>query len=292
MSDPRPYDPQLAPATSFRPVVVGDSWHPLRDLYHLLLRLSWPQTLALLVAGFFGINGAFALLYLWSGGVTNARAGDLLDAFSFSVQTFATIGYGAMAPQSAAAHAIVIVESMVALVSMAITTGLLFARFSAPTSRVMFSQAVTISTIDGVPHLQVRVGNARGDNVLSAHVRIVLTRTRRLPEGYTLYLMEDLALARERAPALSRSFLIRHPITEASPLYGLSKEDMAAQEVELTVTVEGVDEVTHQHIHALHHYEDRHILPHHRPADLLHEREDGAWIMDLRLFHYVVRVDD
>ena len=45
----------------------------------------------------------------------NARPGSLFDAFVFSVQTFGTIGYGAMYPVSPPAHLVVIIETVVSL---------------------------------------------------------------------------------------------------------------------------------------------------------------------------------
>ena len=50
------------------------------------------------------INTFFASIYVWVGGIENARAGSFVDAFFFSVETIATIGYGHMAPVSLAAH--------------------------------------------------------------------------------------------------------------------------------------------------------------------------------------------
>src|SRR5438445_256699 len=82
------------------------------------------RTLAAILGVYLVLHAAFAGLFTWTGGVANAAPGSFKDAFFFSVQTMATIGYGAMFPQSDAAQVLVVIESMVGLVFTAIATGL------------------------------------------------------------------------------------------------------------------------------------------------------------------------
>ena len=117
--------------------MVGAPPAPLRDFYHALLALSWPATIGVVVVSYFAGNALFAVLFLASGGIANARPGSLRDAFFFSVQTLGTIGYGAMYPVSDSANLLVTVESTFGLVLTALVTGLVFAKFSRPTARVL-----------------------------------------------------------------------------------------------------------------------------------------------------------
>jgi inward rectifier potassium channel len=80
------------------------------------------------------VNLSFGALYFLVGGIAGAD-GTYFDALSFSVQTLATIGYGAMYPMSAAAEGVMILESIVSLILTALVTGLVFAKFSRPTAR-------------------------------------------------------------------------------------------------------------------------------------------------------------
>ena len=62
-----------------------------------------------------------------------------LRAFFFSVQTLSTIGYGQVFPVGLGANALVTLEALVGLIGFAIVTGLLFARFSRPNAKLLFS---------------------------------------------------------------------------------------------------------------------------------------------------------
>lgn len=67
-----------------------------RDVYHLVVGLSWPRFLLLAVGAELLMNAAFALLYLVRpAAIANVRPGSFSDAFFFSVETSATVGYGA-----------------------------------------------------------------------------------------------------------------------------------------------------------------------------------------------------
>ncbi|MCB9600633.1 MAG: ATP-sensitive inward rectifier potassium channel 10 [Sandaracinus sp.] len=273
-----------------RPIVVGARPHPLRDAYHALLRASWLVTLSTLSAIYLAIHLLFALAYWRVGGITNATPGSFSDAFFFSVQTLATIGYGGMTPTSDAANTLVTIESIVGLFVTAIFTGLVFTKFATATARIVFSEVVVVGPHEGVPTLMLRIGNDRHDSVLEAHVRIVLTRTVRTKEGRTFYPLVDLKLVRDVAPVLARTFAILHRIDESSPLHGLDAKALAEQEVELMVTVHGIDETTKATVHAVHTYVDTQVLFAHRFVDVLSERPDGRLQLDVRKFHDVERL--
>ena len=131
---------QPAPAASYKIQVVGAPKQPwLSDQYHAFLRVSWPRALASIVALYLAVNAVFATAFLLVGGVGGARPHSFFDAFSFSVQTLGTIGYGAMYPRTAAAQALVMAESVAGLLVTALSTGLLFAKFSQPGGRIAFA---------------------------------------------------------------------------------------------------------------------------------------------------------
>ena len=72
-----------------------------RDAYQWLLGLSWPRFAAFVAAIYVSLNLLFAALYTIGGDcVAGMRRGSFLDAFFFSVQTLATVGYGHMYPKS------------------------------------------------------------------------------------------------------------------------------------------------------------------------------------------------
>ncbi len=260
----------------------------LGDLYHQLLRASWAATAGSITAMFLGTNVIFALLYLVGGGVANARPGSFYDAFFFSVQTLGTIGYGTMYPASPAAHAIVTAEALAALAVTAISTGLVFAKFSMPTARLAFSREATIFTMDGARTFAFRVANERGNYVVEAQIRVSLVRTERTAEGLAFYKMYDLQLARDRSPALGRSWTVLHRINEASPLFGATSESLAREEVELIVTILGIDGTSAQNIHGRHSYDEKDVRFGKRHADMLTPLPDGRIQLDYAKFHDLV----
>jgi inward rectifier potassium channel len=265
--------------------VVGVPPAGLRDLYHWLLEVPWWAALGVVVAAYLLLNALFAATYLLVGGIANARPGSFSDAFFFSVQTMGTIGYGSMYPATFAANLLVVGESVVGLMVVALATGLVFARFSQTRARVVFSSRVAIGPLDGVPSLMIRVGNERRGRIVDATFRLTLVRGTRTQEGVTIYRSFDLPLARHRAPALARSWMIVHPITAGSPLAGDTPASLAVGEAELTAAMTGTDETSLQPVHAQRTWAAGALVWGARLADVLSETPDGNLLLDLRRFH-------
>src|SRR5258705_488936 len=162
------------------------------DLYHELLGAPWPLTLLAIVGLWLSINVAFAVLFMITGGVANARPGSFADAFFFSVQTLGTIGYGTMYPQSTAAQLGMTVETIVALVAISLATGVVFTKFSMPVARLEFARSAVVSMRDGVRTLAIRMANRRGNFIVEAQVRLTLVRAETTKEGVFTYPMYEL----------------------------------------------------------------------------------------------------
>jgi inward rectifier potassium channel len=279
---PRVFDPE-----SRTTELVGRPRATLRDAYHLLLSAPWWVALGFIAGIFLGVNIVFAGLYLVVGGVGGARPGSFADAFFFSVQTLATIGYGVMHPVSRAANVLVTVEALLGLIVTALATGLVFAKFSVMRPRVVFARVAVVTPLEGVPTLMVRVANERGNYIVDATVRLVLMRTERPREGGTLYRMHELPPLRERSLAFARGWVVMHAIGPTSPLYGATPESLRSGDAELLVTLEGTDGTTGQFVHARHSYLDDEILFGRRYSDIMSELPDGRVRLDLRRFHDV-----
>lgn len=271
--------------------IVGmGTWHSYwRDPYHLMLTLPWSSFLALTVLGYLVANALFALAYLAGGdGIENARPGNFFDAFFFSVQTMASIGYGAMHPRSDYANAVVTIEALTGLMGLAMGTGLMFARFSRPTARVTFSRVAVITPYEGVPTLMFRAANQRRNQILEAQIRVGLGRDEVSVEGQSMRRVYDLNLIRSQNPLFSLSWTAMHPINEQSPLYGVTPESLDEAEASLVVTLSGLDETVSQIIHARHTYVSRDILWNMRFVDIISKTKDGNRFVDYSRFHDVV----
>jgi inward rectifier potassium channel len=273
------------PGADYGIQVLGERRAPLRDFYHALLRRPWRHTIAAICGVFLGANALFAIAYVVSGGVAHAGARSFVDAFFFSVQTMGTIGYGSMYPESAAANMLVVAESITSLTLTALATGLVFAKFSRSTARIIFTREAVISLVDGVPTLMFRLSNQRGNRIVDAQIRCVVVRKEITAEGQTFYRMLDLHPTREHVLSLSRSWSVMHPIGPDSPLHAKTPDAIAADETEIGVMVVGLDETTMQPIHASHQYFARHIRWGARHANIISEAPNGDLVLDLDKFH-------
>ena len=275
------------------PIVrVGTANGYLSDLYHLLLVSSWSRLLLLLGLVFVGSNCLFALAYLLAGdSIQGARPGSFADAFFFSVQTMATIGYGHMVPRTLWANILVAVESLVSLLGLAVVTGLTFAKFSRPTARVLFSRVSVIAPWDGVPSLIFRMANQRGNHIAEARVHVILARNETTAEGDVFRRLRDLQLVRDETALFALTWTAIHPISDISPLNHATRESLAESEAEIIVSLTGLDESFSETVHARHSYRAEDIVWGARFVDILLRLPDGRRQVDYTRFHDVIRTE-
>lgn len=274
-------------------VRLGEVRSPWHDLYHQLLTLSWPVFVLLLALVYLAINALFALAYLArDGGIANARPGSFADALFFSVQTMASIGYGAMYPQTDYANGLVVLEALIGLVFVAMATGLCFARFSLPRSRVIFSHYAVVNPCDGVPTLMFRAANQRRNRILEARLWVTLVRDETTAEGEFFRRFYDLPMVRAQTPLFALSWTAMHAITPDSPLHGETSDSLAAVSGEIIIILTGMDETLSQTIHARHSFLADEILWDHRLVDILGQTPDGRRSIDYRNFHRVEQLTD
>src|SRR3954452_13143983 len=222
---PRPEVVQLSSAMrgkhSLRVRAIGLSLRP-GDFYHALLRMNWPQVTALFVVAFTLFNLVFGCLYwldprgIQAGGAA-VEAARFWQAFFFSVQTIATIGYGNLYPVTAYANVVVVVEITLGILFFAIVTGIAFARFSRPTARILFSRVAVIDRVDGIPTLMFRAANLRHNLVFEARASVSVLMDETV-DGMSFRRFKDLALVREANPVFTLTWTVMHPIDEHSPI--------------------------------------------------------------------------
>src|ERR1700694_6208805 len=177
-----------------------------REAYQWLLGLKWPQFAAFVAALYVALNLMFAALYTLGGdSIAGIRRGSFVDAFFFSVQTLATVGYGHWYPSNLYGHIITTIEIMSGVFLLAVMTGLIFVRFSRPTARILFSKSAFIAPLNGRPTLMVRVGNMRHHSMVETEFRIMLNRDEPLAEGGDFRFFYNLKLQFDRLPALPTS---------------------------------------------------------------------------------------
>jgi inward rectifier potassium channel len=269
-----------------------DAWYYYwRDPYHLMLTIPWPGFVAVVSLGYVSINVIFALLYLAGGNcLIGARPGVFEDAFFFSVHTLGSIGYGIIAPKNTYANLIVTLEGITSLLTIAVVTGLTFARFSRPTARVVFSESAVVTHYNGLPTLMFRAANKRRNQILEAQTRIYFTRDEVTTEGYFMRRFYDLKLSRHRSPSFTLTWSIMHPIDEDSPLYALTPELLEETHAQLIVSLSGMDETVADMIHARHTYSAQDILWNYKFVDIIRKLPTGDRYIDYTHFHQVIPV--
>jgi inward rectifier potassium channel len=268
---------------------VLDHGHHARgifDLYHFILTLSWPRFFGLLVLLFFGLNLGFGLAYwLVPGSVANARPGEFLDYFFFSIETLATVGYGAMAPANLGGHIIASTEIMLGMGGVALTTGLIFVRFAKPKARILFSRRAVIRQFNGQRVLMLRIANERYNRIVDASAKMSVVRAERNAEGDTYLRIYDLGLLRERTQVFSLTWTLIHEINEASPLHGVDAAQLAGAQTRVMVSVNGHDETVAASVYAVYSYEAQDLVFDGRFVDVLRQMPDGSRVVDLTRFH-------
>jgi inward rectifier potassium channel len=291
MSRPAPKPRILNPDGSSNVTRLGlekRGW--LDDHYHDLLTVRWPSFFAIIAGVYLAANALFALAYLACGDVIeNARPGSFTDAFFFSVQTMATIGYGRLIPVGPLANTLVTLEALCGMLGLAVAASLIYARFTRPTAGVLFSSHTVVTSFEGKPTLMMRLANLRVEQIIEADVHLVLVRSEISQEGMLFRRFHDLALTRSHSPVFSLSWTLMHPIDHHSPLYGENDETLRHAHAELLVLFTGHHEAFAQNVHARHAYTCDEIIWGGRFVDVFTTLPDGSRALDLTKFHEIAR---
>ena len=261
------------------------------DLYHELMRQTWPRLGVLFAVCFLSFNLIFAALYrLDPTGLAVPHDAAPVPLFwrdfFFSVHTVATIGYGNVYPISTYSNWVVVIEITLGILFFALTTGIVFARFSRPSGRILFSEILVVRDIDGVPTLMLRAANQRHNLIYSAEVRASVledamvgdTRMRRF---------SDLKLVRDSNPVFALSWTVMHAIDEDSPLRPWLDDHRAVGNSEIIVVLSGFDEESGQIVHGRWAYACEDIRWGARFSDIISLDEEGVRTIDYTRFHEV-----
>jgi len=230
-----------------------EGFSPLAYLngYHALLTMTWPRFLGIVAGSYLAVNALFAWLFVLCGrealgGMSSVRSGGhFLRTFFFSVTTFATIGYGNVYPVSEAANWLVTIESLLAILGVALLTGIVFARFSRPVAMLLFSDTAVVAPYQGKSGFMFRITNARSNQLMELEAKVLYSRLDGMGRRY-----DQLKLERTRVVFFPLSWTIVHPIDEQSPLWGKSHEDLVDEDSEFDILMSGIDETFSQTVHA------------------------------------------
>jgi inward rectifier potassium channel len=264
------------------------------SLYHALLTITWPRFLGLIILFYLIINGGFAAAYVacgpgaLNGAVETTQAERFLESFFFSVQTFATIGYGVMSPKSLAAHILVTLESLVGLLGFALATGILFARFSRPNVKILFSDVAIIAPYRGITAFEFRLANARSNELMQVEAKVTLSRFKPSGSGREFI---PLKLERDGVLFFPLAWTVVHPIDESSPLHDMGPEELAASGAEFLVFLTAFDETFSQTVQTRSSYMAEDVIWGARFESVFNpQRDDGVVSIDIGRLNEITRL--
>jgi len=267
-----------------RAIVRGQDRSRWLDVYHAVLTAPWWAFFAGVAVIFAAVNTVFALLYMSDPrGIDHARG--FWDYFLFSVQTIGSANYTVMFPKSIYANVVVSIEAFFGILNLAIITGVVFARFSRPFARIIFSRVAVIAPFNGVPTLMFRAANQRGNQILNAEVTVSAARQMTTTEGIVMRRFEELKLVRSRSPLFALSWTVMHPIDEASPLHGADIDSLYQDQVEVIILLSGRDDTLSDIIYARHSYMPDEIMWNQQFVDVLEVTPSGRRLLNLHCFH-------
>jgi inward rectifier potassium channel len=282
---------------SFNVERTGLSFFESLDLYHSLLTMSWSRFYAVTFATYIVINVLFAFGFMALGdgalgGIEETTfMGRFLEEFFFSVQTFTTVGYGHVFPDSRGANFLVVINAFVGSLGFALSTGLLFARFSRPTAKISFSRDALIAPYRDIRAFEFRIANQRRSQLIDVEARVLLVLNETV-DGVSKRRFHNLALERDRVAFFPLSWTVVHPIDESSPLFGITEESMRTCDAEFTVLLTATDDVFSQMVHARTSYKGDEVVWGAKFTDPFVPSSDGVLRVDLRRLDEYQRVVD
>jgi inward rectifier potassium channel len=258
-----------------------------RDAYQWLLALSWPRFALFIAAIYVAINLIFAALYSLDGNcIAYLQPGSFVDAFFFSVQTLATVGYGHMYPQTLYGHVVTTLEIISGMFGLAVMTGLIFVRFSRPTARILFSKSIVIAPFDGRPALMLRIANLRQRSLVEAEFRIMFSRDQDIVEDDSYRHFYALKLDFERMIVFPAALTLRHTIDERSPLFGATPQSLEASNATFVASVVGIETVIPAAVQTQQNYTWRDVRFGERFVEIYSELKEGQITVDYGRIHH------
>jgi inward rectifier potassium channel len=234
------------------------------DFYHWLISISAGRLALIIITAYLLVNLLFATAYYMIGAenfggvdVGNSEFQKFLNLFYFSSQTITTLGFGHIHPRSNAASITAAIESLLGLMAFAIATGILFGRFSRPRAHILYSRKALIAPYKDVKGLMFRIANKKQYELIECEASITLTLNNAVTGKREFF---NLPLELSRINFLALSWTIVHPISEASPLYGLSTAELDERDAELLILVKAINDTFSQTVYSRYSYKAADIV--------------------------------
>ncbi|KAM4662437.1 G protein-activated inward rectifier potassium channel 3 [Discoglossus pictus] len=291
---------------------VRETYRYLTDIFTTLVDLKWRVSLLVFILAyaitwlFFGVIWWFIAYcrgdldhledQTWTPCVNNLNG--FVSAFLFSIETETTIGYGHRVITDKCPEGIILLLLQAILGSMvnAFMVGCMFVKISQPNKRaetLVFSSQAVISQRDDKLCLMFRVGDLRNSHIVEASIRAKLIKSKQTQEGEFIPLNQtDINVGFETGDDrlfLVSPLIISHEINENSPFWDVSKRELAKDDFEIVVILEGMVEATGMTCQARSSYLTDEVMWGHRFMSVL-SLEDGFYEVDYNTFHQTFEV--
>jgi inward rectifier potassium channel len=102
--------------------------------------------------------------------------------------------------------------------------------------------------------LEFRLANERSNVLMEVQANVMLITVETGPDGNLKRNFTELTLERNQIFFLALTWTIVHPITESSPLWGKTSEDLQRLQAEVLILIKGYDDSFSQTVHTRYSY--------------------------------------
>ncbi len=265
---------------------LGEPRFQLINIFHSLISMSWTKFNLLVLFAYMLANLFFACLYHitsdveLNGIIYHNSDEKFMEEFFFSAQTLSTVGYGRLNPVGPQKSTIAAIESMVGLMGFALITGLLYGRFSRPTSKLIFSNTAVIAPFKDTKAFMFRLANARRNQLIEVEAQLAFSYNEEV-NGKIMRRYQELKIDLSRISTLAMTWTIVHPINADSPLSNLSKEDLESIDAEFLISMKAIDDTYAQQVHQRTSYKWNEIVWNAKFISAIGLNSDGVTTIDL-----------
>lgn len=266
---------------------VNESFWNRVNLYHRLITMPWRPFLGLVLAFYIIANAVFAGLYVLAGvehltGIEDeALMGGFWEAYFFSAQTLTTVGYGRIAPAGFFTNIIAAIESLMGLMAFALATGLLYGRFSRPVAHIRFSKNAVFAPYLDINGWMFRIVNERYNQLIDLDVNVSLSMMDKKEDGSLFRRYYNLKLERSKVSFFPMNWTLVHAITDESPLYNRTPDELAEADAEFLILLRAIDDTFSQTVHTRYSYRYDELLWGHKFQPMYTESEQDLVTIDL-----------
>ncbi|XP_040893774.1 potassium inwardly rectifying channel subfamily J member 11, like [Toxotes jaculatrix] len=287
----------------------------LQDVFTTMVDLKWQHSLLIFTSAFLCSWMLFAMIW-W---LLAFAHGDLeprdpssepgpvpcvtaihsfTSAFLFSIEVQVTIGFGGrmVTEECPLAITVLIIQNILGLIINAVMLGCVFMKTAQANRRaetLIFSRNAVIAPRNGRPTFMFRVGDLRKSMIISATVQLQVIRRTVTAEGEVIPVCQlDIQVEnplRSNGIFLVSPLIISHTMERGSPLYELSAQSLASEDLEIIVILEGVVETTGISMQARTSYTPEEILWGQRFVSIITE-EDDRYCVDYSKFGNTVPI--